>query len=314
MFRCAELSNERPDDEAWRREKSAAAADDDGDDDDNDDNVDINGRRVVKMNVTVAMWEFGQNDAKRDSGSKLCRLGYARKLKIGQSFPGIVLSSEAKAVVSPADAEIVESFGVSGINCSWNRLDEIPFGSMGRGKNQRLLPLLFAANTVNYGRPFKMNTAEALAACLYITGFKEEARTLLEPFSYGPEFLRLNHEALERYSACKDAAAVDAVQQEYMRASELKAQQKELKKSQERSQYGGYVDESDMPPAYGDDEYEYEDEEEEEGDKDVAEEEDAQEGTENRGKVPAPAPTDATHAVENDTRSDPSLMKIGGGH
>lgn len=35
------------------------------------------------------MWEFGQNDPKRDSGSKLRRLGYASSLKIGQSFPGI---------------------------------------------------------------------------------------------------------------------------------------------------------------------------------------------------------------------------------
>ena len=31
-------------------------------------------------------------------------------------------------------------------------------------------------------RPFKMNTAEAIAACLYITGFKDLARVLLDPF------------------------------------------------------------------------------------------------------------------------------------
>jgi hypothetical protein len=38
-------------------------------------------------------------DAHRDSGSKLCRLGYASKLRIGQSFPGVVLSSEATILV-----------------------------------------------------------------------------------------------------------------------------------------------------------------------------------------------------------------------
>jgi hypothetical protein len=37
----------------------------------------------------LCMWEFGQNDPKRDSGSKLRRLGYASLLKIGQSFPGV---------------------------------------------------------------------------------------------------------------------------------------------------------------------------------------------------------------------------------
>ena len=53
----------------------------------------------------------------------MVRLGYASRLKIGQSFPGIVLSSEASVCVSPEDKEIVEKYGIAGINCSWNRFD-----------------------------------------------------------------------------------------------------------------------------------------------------------------------------------------------
>jgi pre-rRNA-processing protein TSR3 len=68
---------------------------------------------------------------------------------------------------------------------------------MGKGRNQRILPLLFAANSVNYGRPFKMNTAEAFAACLYISGFKHDAITIMSNFSYGAEFIRLNKDELE---------------------------------------------------------------------------------------------------------------------
>lgn len=57
----------------------------------------------------------------RDSGSKLKRLGLASVLKIGQPFPGVVLSSEASVCVSHMDLPIVEQHGISGINCSWNR-------------------------------------------------------------------------------------------------------------------------------------------------------------------------------------------------
>ena len=51
----------------------------------------------------------------------MCRLGLASTLKIGQTFPGIVLSSEATIFASPADYELVQTHGISGINCSWNR-------------------------------------------------------------------------------------------------------------------------------------------------------------------------------------------------
>lgn len=221
-----------------------------------------------QLSVNLCMWEFGQNDPKRDSGSKLHRLGYAKLLRIGQSFPGIVLSSEATTYASPADAELVSNFGISGINCSWNRLEEIPFGSLGKGRNQRILPLLFAANSVNYGRPFKMNTAEAMAACLYITGFKDDARIMLSSFGYGPEFLRLNHDALEAYSNCRTSEEVRLIHQGFLDAAAEKKKLKEEKKERDRTQdngaYGGsYLNEDDYPPIPTEEEEDYEEEEEE---------------------------------------------------
>jgi pre-rRNA-processing protein TSR3 len=253
--------------------------------------------RKEDLRIRVQMWEFGQNDPKRcaevvipcsdmyrlasntrtpshrlshnvifpmhvfvcrDSGSKLRRLGMAGQLRLGQTFQGVVLSSEAKTVVSRADREIVATHGVAGINCSWNRLEEIPFDSMGKGRNQRLLPLLVAANTVNYGRPFKMNTAEAMAACLYIAGFKNDAQILLSPFSYGQEFIKLNYEALEAYSACNSPEEVNAVQQQYLSENAERQRVKEQKRG-EMTNSGGYLDESDLPPMHSEDD-EYEDE------------------------------------------------------
>ena len=152
--------------------------------------------RDRELQCKIYLWEFSQNDIKRDSGSKLKRWGYASQLRLGQSFPGVVLSAEATTYVSPADRGIVESQGIAGINCSWNRIDEIPTQKLGKGGNQRILPFLVAANTVNYGKPFKMNTVEAIAACMFITGYKEDARMILSPFSFGMEFLKLNFDAL----------------------------------------------------------------------------------------------------------------------
>ncbi|KAK7254052.1 ribosome biogenesis protein [Aureococcus anophagefferens] len=68
---------------------------------------------ATKLATRVCMWEFGQNDAKRDSGSKLVRLGLARTQPMKKAFNGIVLSSEAASVVSPADRGTIEAGGVA---------------------------------------------------------------------------------------------------------------------------------------------------------------------------------------------------------
>lgn len=95
---------------------------------------------------------------------------------------------------------------------------------MGKGQNQRILPYLLAANTVNYGKPFKLNTAEAVAACLYIVGLKEESQVILSSFSYGEEFIRLNHALLELYSTCMTPADVSRASEEHV--SSIAARQK----------------------------------------------------------------------------------------
>jgi len=210
--------------------------------------------------VAVRMWEFGQNDPKRDSGSKLVRMGMAKTLKVNQSFGGVVLNSEASSVVSKADLECVQDKGVGGVNCSWNRLDEVPSRRLGAKEKHRLLPFLLAANPVNYGRPFKLNTAEAIAATLYIVGLKADAATLLSPFGWGPEFLRLNHEALEAYAGCEDGAGVKACEARFAAEREAKAAAKAVAQGLEGDNYMGGMD---LPPSES--ESEEEEEEEEDG-------------------------------------------------
>jgi pre-rRNA-processing protein TSR3 len=75
---------------------------------------------------------------------------------------------------------------------------------------------LIAGNPVNFGLPTKLSTVEALAAALYIAGFREEASKLLSVFKWGHTFLEINEERLERYSTAKNSADVVRIQSQFM--------------------------------------------------------------------------------------------------
>ncbi|CCE64855.1 hypothetical protein TPHA_0J00320 [Tetrapisispora phaffii CBS 4417] len=180
--------------------------------------------------VKLAMWDFDHCDPKRCSGKKLERLGLIKSLRVGQKFQGIVVSPNGKGVVCPDDKETVEEFGASVVECSWARLDEVPFNKIG-GKHERLLPYLVAANQVNYGRPWRLNCVEALAACFAIVGRVDLAAELLEHFSWGLGFLELNKELLEMYQKCTDSESVKKVEEEWLEKIDKEVQER---KSQSR--------------------------------------------------------------------------------
>jgi pre-rRNA-processing protein TSR3 len=62
---------------------------------------------------------------------------------------------------------------------------------------------LLASNPVNYAKPHKLSSIEALAASLYIMGFSERASQLLSLFKWGQTLLSLNAEPLEAYSLAR---------------------------------------------------------------------------------------------------------------
>jgi pre-rRNA-processing protein TSR3 len=127
--------------------------------------------------------------------------------------PGVVLDPHAERALSPADG----ADRLVAVDCSWTGADAESFQVQG---THRALPFLVAANPVNFGRPFRLNTAEALAAGCHILGSPDRAAAVLEPFRWGETFLELNAEPLERYADCADSSEVVAVQEEYLAAEE----------------------------------------------------------------------------------------------
>ncbi|CCU75980.1 putative RLI and DUF367 domain protein [Blumeria hordei DH14] len=169
--------------------------------------VDCDGKGPSHTSFKAACWDLGHCDPKRCSGKKLMRLGLMSDLRIGQKHSGIVVSPNAKNLISPADRQIIEQFGVAVVECSWARTTEVPWTKIG-GKNERLLPYLVAANNVNYGKPWHLNCAEALGAAFYICGHAEWAEEVLGHFPYGKAFLEINASILKRYAACTDEIGI----------------------------------------------------------------------------------------------------------
>ncbi|KAL4797274.1 hypothetical protein BDV19DRAFT_51364 [Aspergillus venezuelensis] len=163
----------------------------------------------------AACWDLGHCDPKRCSGKRLMKLGLMRDLAIGQKFQGVVVSPNAKKIVSPADRNLMEQYGAAVVECSWVRVKEVPWSRIG-GKCERLLPYLIAANTVNYGKPWRLNCVEALAACFYICGHEDWAQEVLKNFRYGEAFLEINSQLLKRYAACADEEDVKRTEEEWL--------------------------------------------------------------------------------------------------
>ncbi|WWC60315.1 uncharacterized protein I303_102886 [Kwoniella dejecticola CBS 10117] len=213
------MAGEAIDSEASSSGSSSAsgseASDDDGDanandDDEEDEEEEEEETIILNIDVPVAMWDFDHCDPKRCSGKKLARHGLINAMRVGQRFRGIVLTPKGKKPISPSDDDIVQMSGLAVVECSWARLDEVPFNKI-KSPYERLLPFLIASNPVNYGKPWRLNCVEALAAGFYITGHDDWAEILLSKFAWGHSFYKLNGHLIERYRTCHTSEEVQAM-------------------------------------------------------------------------------------------------------
>lgn len=161
--------------------------------------------------MDLLIYHADQCDPKRCTGRKLARFGLARLTRRASELrPCLVLSPFSQRALSPADKGFRR---LAALDCSWARAEDIFARFKLRG---RALPYLVAANPVNFGKPFKLSTVEALAAALIILGEAEQARVILGKFSWGHSFLELNREPLEEYARARDSSEVVRIQMGYL--------------------------------------------------------------------------------------------------
>ena len=166
-----------------------------------------------------AIW-LAQDDPKKNTAVKLSKRGTLRLHEKFSKLPrrGIILEPLCGKVLGPEDHSLLlESGGaIVGLDCSWAQIEDSVNQVMKRTRlKPRMLPLLLAANPVNWGKPSKLTTAEAIAASLYLVGKEQQARDLLSAFNWGEQFFILNKEPLDAYKNANSSKELVDLQFEF---------------------------------------------------------------------------------------------------
>ena len=178
-------------------------------------------------NIKVhAIW-LAQDDPKKNTAVLASRRGDLTLHKDMRKIPrkGVILEPLCGKIFGPEDHELftIKHGSLVGLDCSWAQIEDSVETVMKRTRLvPRMLPLLLAANPVNWGKQSRLTTAEALAAALYLAGRKEQAKNILGAFRWGSRFFELNHEPLEAYSLAKSSSELVDLQFEFFDIEHLR--------------------------------------------------------------------------------------------
>lgn len=171
------------------------------------------------QNVPLHVIHLDQDDPKKCTSRKLYQNGLVNLHESANSAPrrGYLLDPRATTLFAPEDVGLVSLGGsIVVLDCSWKQIEESLDLISGRTKLEgRVLPLLLAANPISWGKVGRLSSAEALGASLAILGLWEQARSVLEPFAFGSQFLNLNKEPLDAYSKADSREVIVEIQTEF---------------------------------------------------------------------------------------------------
>ena len=165
------------------------------------------------------MW-LAQDDPKKNTAVLASKRGDLTLHKTIRTLPkrGIILEPLCGKVFGPEDHDLLlkKRGALVGLDCSWAHIEPSVERVMKSTRLQpRMLPLLLAANPVNWGKPGRLTTAEALATVLYLVGRTEQAREVLGAFRWGERFFELNREPLDAYAAATTSEELVNLQFEF---------------------------------------------------------------------------------------------------
>ncbi|MFX1286289.1 MAG: DUF367 family protein [Promethearchaeota archaeon] len=172
----------------------------------------------------ITIFHADQCDPKKCTGLKTwrkfrqSRLPSINNMRFVKRIPQIprfslILNPQAEEILSYKDHKIFVQSGLTILDCSWNRAEEI-FAK--KFPNLRRLPLLIAANPTNYGKSAKLSSVEALAAAFFVLREEKTAKELMSIFKWGNQFLSLNSNLLQDYARCSNMEELRRKELEYI--------------------------------------------------------------------------------------------------
>lgn len=165
--------------------------------------------------IKLYVYDERDCDPKKCTSRKMVKFHLVDELPNLRSVPYgvIVLDPFAQKAVSREDLDAAKAHGILVMDLSWENIDGFP--KVRKDAVHRALPYLLAANPVNWGKPMRLTSAEAVAATLYMLGEKEQAHSVMSKFTWGEQFFVLNQEPLERYADAKTSQEVVGIQWDY---------------------------------------------------------------------------------------------------
>ena len=160
------------------------------------------------------IFNLRQCDPKKCSGKRIIKFEIVNEVNKKGIKNSILLSPFSNKSISQSDRNYYLNNNITVVDGSWNQIDEIKH-HFDNGL-PRALPFLVAANPTNFGKPTKLNSAEALSAALWILDETKLAKVILSKFKWGKAFIEINMERLEGYKLCSDSDEIIKLQNKFL--------------------------------------------------------------------------------------------------